>query len=150
MLGSRRVVPSVTVKRSLALLLPLVLAGCAHTSKQTALEALKPAVENFHKAVRWKDFRAASRLIVPERQEPFLKARRTLKDEQDLSITDYELEELKLSEDGQRATATSQIQWMRLPSASAHTATVTSEYVYRDGVWLLERQDDGPFADELK
>jgi hypothetical protein len=143
------VVPFATVKRSLALLLPLVLAGCAHTSKESKLEELKPVVENFHKAVRWKDFRAASRLLVPERQEDFLKARRQLKDEQDLSITDYELEEVKLSEDGQHATVVSQIQWMRLPSASAHTATVTSEFVLRNGTWLLERQEDGPFADEL-
>lgn len=149
MLGCGRVVPSATVKRSLALLL-LALSACAHSSKQSAMESLKPAVENFHKAVRWKDFRAASRVLVPERQEAFLKARRTLKDEQDLSITDYELEDLKLSEDGQHATVTSQIQWMRLPSVSAHTATVTSEFVFRNGAWLLERQDDGPFADELK
>ena len=136
------------MNRSLALLLALALSACAH-SKKSNLETLQPVVEGFHKSIRWKDFRAAAKAIVPERREDFERARRQLKDEEDLSITDYELEDVKLSEDGLRATVISRVQWMRLPSVSAKTATVTSEFVFRDGTWLLERQLEGPFDGEL-
>ncbi len=136
------------MNRSLALLLALALSGCAH-SKKSALESLKPAVESFHQRLRWKDFRGVAQALVPELREDFLRARRQSKDEEDLSITDYEVESMTASEDGQRAVVVSRIQWMRLPSASAKTATVTSEFVYREGRWLLERQEDGPFNGEL-
>lgn len=138
-----------SVKRLPALFLVLVLGACATTSKKSSLEALKPTVESFHQLIRWKDYRAASSLVVPERREDFQRARREHKDDQDLSIADYEIEDVKLSDDGQRATVHSRIQWMRLPSASAHTDVVTSEFVLRDGKWLLERQEDGPFEGEL-
>ncbi len=136
------------MNRSLALLLALALSACAH-SKKSNLESLKPIVEGFHKSIRWKDYRGAAQVIVPERRERFEDARRELKDSEDLSFTDYELEEVRVSEDGQRATVFSRVQWMRLPSASAKTATVKSEFVYRDGTWMLERQLGGPFEGEL-
>lgn len=144
------VLPSPHVNRLPALLLVLLLSGaCAHTKKQSNLETLKPAVEGFHKHIRWRDYRGAAQFIVPERRDDFERARRQHHDDKDLTITDYEIEEVKLSEDAQRATVRSRIQWMRLPSASERTASVTSEFVYRDGTWLLERQLEGPFDGEL-
>jgi hypothetical protein len=137
------------VRRLPALFLALALSACATTSKKSNLEALKPTVESFHQLIRWRDYRAATKLIVPERREAFQRARIELKDDRDLTITDYEIEGVELSEDGQRATVQSRIQWMRLPSASEQTALVTSEFVFREGRWLLERQREGPFAGEL-
>ena len=137
------------VKRLSALFLVLVLGACATTSKKSSLEALKPTVESFHQLIRWRDYRSAARFIVPERREDFQRARLEQNDDQDLTVTDYEIEDVKLSADGQRATVKSRIQWMRLPSASARTALVTSEFVLRDGAWLLERQLEGPFEGEL-
>jgi hypothetical protein len=138
------------VIRLLAVLLCLTLGGaCAHTQKATNLESLRPTVRSFHERLRWKDFRGAARIIVPERREDFQKARLQHRDERDLSITDYEILEVVISEDAQRATITSRIQWMRLPSASEQTSTVTSEFIFQDGAWLLERQLDGPFDGEL-
>jgi hypothetical protein len=137
------------VKRLSALFLVLVLGACATTSKKSSLEALKTTVESFHQVIRWRDYRSAARFIVPERREDFQRARIKLHDDQDLTVTDYEIEDVKLSEDGQRATVQSRIQWMRLPSASARTALVTSEFVQRNGAWLLERQLEGPFEGEL-
>jgi hypothetical protein len=137
------------VRRLPAFFLVLVLAACATSSKKSNLEALKTTVERFHELIRWRDYRAAARLIVPERREDFQRARIELKDDRDLTITDYELEGVELSEDGQRATVQSRIQWMRLPSASEQTALVSSEFVLREGAWLLERQREGPFAGEL-
>lgn len=137
------------MRRLPALFLALVLAACATTSKKSNLEALKTTVESFHQLIRWRDYRAAARLIVPERREDFQRARLERKDDRDLTITDYELEGVELSEDGQRATVQSRIHWMRLPSASEQSALVTSEFVLRSGAWLLERQQEGPFAGEL-
>ena len=142
------------VLRLLALslcLLPLLGGGCAHTKPtSTGLEGLRPAVEDFHKQVRWGEYRAAARYVVPERRPDFERARREKNDAKDLSILDYEIDEATLSADGMRATIISRIQWMRLPSMSATTSTVTSEFVYVGGAWLLERQSDGPFAEELR
>jgi hypothetical protein len=138
------------VIRLLAVLLALTLGGaCAHTKKTSDTQSLRPVVESFHQRVRWKDYRLAARYIVPERRKDFERARRELKDERDLSITDYEIEEVQFVEEGQRAIVTSRVQWMRLPSPSEQTATVTSEFIYRDGTWLLERQVGGPFDGEL-
>lgn len=137
------------MKRLSALFLVLALGACATTSKKSNLEALKPTVERFHQLIRWRDYRSAARLIVPERRQDFQRARIELHDDRDLTITDYEIEDVKLSEDGQRATVQSRVQWMRLPSASERTALVTSEFIFRDGAWLLERQLEGPFEGEL-
>ena len=142
------------VIRPLALLLcllPVLGGGCAHTQPSSSgMEGLRPVVEDFHKQVRWGEFRAAARYIVPERRADFERARREKNDARDLSVTDYEIDEATLSADGMRATIISRIQWMRLPSMSATTSTVTSEFTYVDGAWLLERQSDGPFAEELR
>ena len=131
------------------LLLALLGGACAHTPQNTGMEGLKPIVEQFNQRVRWKDFRGAARHIVPERREAFLKARRDMQDERDLSITDFEVLEVTQSPDGERAFVTTRFQWMRLPSATEQTATVTSEFVFQNGTWLLERMLDGPFEGEL-
>lgn len=138
--------------RSLAFLLFLALLGgaCAHTSKSTGMEGLRPVVEDFHKRIRWKDFRGAARLMVPERREAFLRARSEQQDDRDLSITDFEILEAVLEPDGLRATVTTRLQWMRLPSVSEQSATITSEFVFQEGAWLLQRMDGGPFAGELQ
>jgi hypothetical protein len=137
------------VKRLPALFLVLVLGACATTPKKSNLEALKPTVESFHQLIRWRDYRSAARLVVPERRQDFLRSRVEKHDDRDLTITDYEIEDVKLSDDGRRATVQSRVQWMRLPSASERNALVTSEFVFREGAWLLERQLEGPFEGEL-
>lgn len=138
------------VIRLLAVLLVFALSGgCAHTKKKSDLETLRPVVESFHQRVRWKDYRIATRFIVPERRQDFERARREKQDERDLSITDYEIEEVEVVEEGERAIVTSRIKWMRLPSVSEQSDTVTSEFIYREGKWLLEKQSGGPFDGDL-
>jgi hypothetical protein len=134
-----------TCTLSLALAL---LAACAHSSSRRA-EDLQPAVRRFHERVRWRDWPSVARLMVPELRGPFLEARNARRDEQDLSITDYEVLEVGLTDEAQRAVVRSRIRWLRLPSPSEQTALVTSEFVWRDGDWLLERQQGGPFDGEL-
>lgn len=123
--------------------------GCAHTPRSTGLEGLKPVAEKFHQSIRWKSYREAAEMIVPERREAFLRARQRQKDERDLSITDYDMQEAKISADGMHAHLVTHLSWMRLPSASEHTQNVTTEFVSRNGVWLVEHQDAGPFIPEM-
>lgn len=136
------------MKRGLLASLAVLTAACVTVPKGD-VEALKPAVETIHQRMRWKDFRGAAELMVEERQEAFLKARVKLKDEQDLYITNFELEDAKLAPDTLTAKAYTKLSWYRLPSTTEKTALVTNQFVWRNGGWLLESQDDGPF-DELK
>ena len=121
--------------------------ACAHIKRAADLESLKAAADTFHERIRWRDFRGASELIAPERRAAFQAARDSQRDERDLSITDYQLEDARLSADGSTALVISRMSWMRLPSLSETTQLVTSEFVLRDGSWLLARQSGGPFAE---
>ena len=124
----------------------LVLGNCV-TVPKGEIDDLKPAVRAVMQSFRWKDFRGAADLMVPERSEAFIKARTRLKDDNDLFITNFELEDAKLSGDMLIAKAVTRISWYRLPSSTEKSATVTNVFVWRNGMWLLESMDDGPFED---
>jgi hypothetical protein len=126
----------------------LVASGCA-TVHQPEVDDLKPAIEAFHQRVRWKDFRAAADLIVPERRDSFLRARTKQRDERDLFISDFALDDAKVASTTGTARAVSHMSWYRLPSTTERTETITSVFVWRADAWLLESQIDGPF-DDLK
>lgn len=131
------------------LLFPAVFLGCATVNKGD-IDLLKPTIEAFHQAARWKDFQTIGDLVVPEKKDAFLKARRDMKDEKDLFITDYELQDATVSEDRLRASAVSHIKWYRLPSTSEEDSTVRSNWIWKEKAWKLDSQDGGPFASELK
>lgn len=133
-------------------LLPLLLAlvgGCAHTQKAESSRALKQAAEGFHHRIRWGDYRGAAAYVVPDRRRPFVDARERGQDERDLSFSDYDLEQLTLSEDGQSADVVSKLRWTRLPSLVEKSETVHSHFVLLRGQWLVAEQDKGPFTDVL-
>jgi hypothetical protein len=137
------------MRRQLAIVVCLLHSGCATLLGKGDIEELKPAIESFHQKLRWKDFRVAAEGLVPERRTSFIKARVKTNDERDLFITDFQLEDARISDDVMKADAVSTIKWYRLPSTTEETATVTSMYVWRDKRWLLESQDSGPFPDLL-
>jgi hypothetical protein len=124
----------------------LSLMQCA-TLKTPDVEALKPAIETFHQRARWRDFRGASELLVSEQRLPFIEARADARDEKDLFITDFTLEDAQLSADKSQATAVSKIAWYRLPDATQVEETVTSIFVWREGRWFLQSQRRGPFPE---
>jgi hypothetical protein len=136
------------MNRAVSVLTVLVVASCVGV-KKGEIEELKPAIEAFHQRVRWKDFRGAADLMIVEKRPAFLKARAKLKDDRDLFVTNFELEDAKISGDLMSATAVTKLSWYRLPSTTEETVTVTSLFVWREGMWQLESQDDGPF-EELK
>ncbi len=110
---------------------------------------MRSTAELFHERIRWRDYRGAAELLIPERRERFTQALSARGDERDLSISDYELEQGRLSADGKSATVVSRMSWLRLPSLTEHSELVTSLLVRRGGIWLVSRQQGGPFASEL-
>jgi hypothetical protein len=145
-------IPGVSHPFSLAAgaLLTLCIAGCAHGVRATRLEELRTAADLFHQRIRWRDFRGAAEMVAPERRLAFERARKTQHDDRDLSITDYEIENIHLSADSSSATVTSRLSWTHLPSLSEHSELVNSQFALRDGSWFLCAQDGGPFAEELR
>lgn len=136
------------MNRAVVLGFTLSFAACA-TVPQGDVEELKPTAERFNQRIRWKDFRGAAELIVAEKRGAFIKARMKLKDDQDLTISDVELEDAQVAPDLLSASVVSRIHWYRLPNATEKTAVVSNLYVWREGTWQLESQDDGPFEELL-
>lgn len=134
--------------RLVVTLFSLGMLGCASVSKGD-VEELKPTAETFHQRMRWKDFRGAAELIVLEKRGAFLKARSKLNDDRDLFVSNVELEDAQIAPDLMSATLVSKISWYRLPDATEKTVTVENRFIWRDLMWQLESQDEGPF-DELK
>ncbi len=106
--------------------------------------------ELFHHRTRWKDFGGAALLVVPEKRPQFEEARRLLNDDRELTISDYQLDELTLSGDRLSARIVSKVSWSRLPSLSQRDETVITELVWTRGAWLIARQQNGPFHEELE
>jgi hypothetical protein len=128
-----------------------LLAACAHAPAAPAPdpESIRSAVEAFHRRARWKDFRGAADLIVADRRQAFIDARAQMRDERDLTISDYELADVRLDPEGERAWVVSRISWLRLPSVTEQTQLVTTELVGTGRSWKIARQDCGPFEDAL-
>lgn len=125
----------------------LLVGACAHEQRRADPAALQATAEKFHELVRWKDFRGASELVVPERRAAFLKASHDA--ERDLSVTDYEVQSPKWGDDKHKASVVSRLRWVMLPSPTENDAEVTSDWVDYRGTWLLARQQAGPFATPL-
>lgn len=117
--------------------------------RSSGAEGAQKAADLFHHRIRWKDFGGAALLIVPEKRTAFEEGRRLLRDDRDLSVADYQLDEIQLGADQLSARLISRIVWYRLPSVTSHEDTVVTDLVWRDGAWLIARQEGGPFDEEL-
>ncbi|MBL8957708.1 MAG: hypothetical protein JNK82_43435 [Myxococcaceae bacterium] len=125
-------------------------AGCATLSNKGDVDALKPTLDYFHGEMRFRNFRTVEKLIVPEKRAAFTKAAMARDDETNLFVTDFQLEDCTLNEkDGTLAVCMSKVSWHRLPSTSVKTVMVATTLKWEGGQWLVDRQSDGPFAEEL-
>ena len=124
--------------------------SCAHVSKVSGLKELKDSADTFHQRIRWHDFRGANELLVPALRPGFERGLRERHDERDLSITDYDLEDVRMAADGVHGLVSSRVNWVRLPDTSEHTERVSTLFVFQSGVWFVEQQAGGPFAKDLK
>lgn len=131
------------------LLLAVALSGCATTRVKGDVSDLKPTVEALHRHFRWKDFRGATDFMVQEKRGPFIKARLDKKDDRDLTVSDYQLEDCVVSGDQRQAACVSRISWIRLPSMTETTDTVTTNFMWDGRNWRMMSQEGGPFQPEL-
>jgi len=131
-----------TTRPLLAWLL-LGVVGC-HEGGATQAK-LKSSYEDFEQKARWGESAAAAQLMVTERRSQFLAARS--REHSDLNIVDIELMDVTTSEDGTHATVTSRWRWFKLPSTSEQVAEAKAIWVARNGEWLLESMQGGPYPD---
>ena len=108
---------------------------------------MKKAAHQYLISVRWSDWTSASQLLVPERRDAFMTARRKGHDERDLSISDFEIEEVKMAPDTSSGQVTAELNYTRLPSVSVKTEDTTLFLIWRDGRWLVDHEVGGPFPD---
>jgi len=134
------------MKATTLTLLAWALLGVGCASSGANLTTLKSTYEEFEQRIRWADdVGAAAQMVVPERRSAFITAR--TRDAKDVSISEIDLLDVHQSEDGQSATVTSRVRWVRLPSTSEQIADVKSLWVARGNDWLLESMEGGPFPD---
>ena len=137
------------MKSALIAICCCVASVCA-TAPKGDLDLLKPTLDAFHGRMRWKDYGQLPALLVPEKRPAFLKACNARDDEKNLFVTDYQLEDCAMTpEDQTVAICTSKVSWYRLPSASEKTALIATTLKWQGGQWLVDKQSDGPFAEEL-
>ncbi len=122
----------------------LAFAACARG--QPDLEELKPMLDKFHQSIRWKDFRGAANYLVPELRGDFVSARRDAKDDKNLFITDFQLQDAQMTS-ATTATAQSRISWYRLPSVTESTEAIETTVSWRTDRWMVESQNLGPFPE---
>lgn len=122
--------------------------GCIHQKPKAEVSALRDSTETFHKLARWGDVKAAARFVAPEQRLDFLREVINRNDEDNLKITDYELEDAQIGPDA--ATILSKISWHRLPSVTTTTEAMALIWEDRDGVWVIAAIEGGPFPMEAR
>ena len=135
--------------RVLVVLSGLVLAFCAHGPHTSSVKDLKHASDAFFQSVRWNDFVGTGQLLVPSLRGPYFTARDQQKDERDLNIADCETLDIQMTPDRRHGVVLARVQWTRLPSVTLQTKTVTTDFVYENDAWMVERMRGGPFDPEL-
>jgi hypothetical protein len=137
------------MKRALTAICCCALTACATTNKGD-VDLLKPTLDTFHGRMRWKDLLQIPQQLVPEKREAFIKACNARDDDKNLFVTDYQLEGCDVKPDDLTvAVCMSKVSWYRLPSATEKTVLVATTLKWAGGQWLIDRQSDGPFAEEL-
>ena len=130
----------------LLLLAAITQLACAHV-RTGSKDELDHQVDLYFKALRWKDFHAAAALVSTERRAQWRRARIAHKDEQDLSVTSFDIEEERLSPETGGGHAFVKVTWVRLPSVVERTDEVEQRWEYREHAWLLVSEEGGPFGD---
>jgi hypothetical protein len=113
------------------------------------VDSLKSAAKELHQRARWRDWRGFVELIVEDRRGAFLAARKNAHDSRDLSITDYEVLDVRMKEGNVRGDALTRMSWLQLPSVTERTEEVWSHWEFMKGTWYLDSMEGGPFAQDL-
>jgi len=127
---------------SLATVVLCLAGGCSHYKPRATADALKRTAETFHRQLRWGDLRGSAQLLATERRMEFLKGVLDRKDDDNLKVTDYDLEEALA--DAGKASVLSKITWHRLPSVVMESGAMTLQLEERDGAWAIVAIEGGP------
>ncbi len=122
-----------------------MVAACATWMRPTPAE-LKAGAERFDRQIQWSDLRGAALSLTPVTREQFLADIAKRNDENNLKITDIELEDAVIAADGNTATVGAKLTWYRLPSVTAKTERMVMHWEIRGPAWTLTRIDGGPLA----
>lgn len=134
------------MKRRLALLsfAALALAGCTHLKTTGTAESLRTSADTYYRFLRWgPDLRGAAQALLPDSQQDWLGKALDAKDDENLKVTEAEIDDLKLRPDG-TATTVTKVTWHLLPSVSTKTERQTIEWVDKAGVWYIAAISGGP------
>src|SRR5215472_16874295 len=123
----------------------VLVAACATWMRPTAAE-LRSSAEKFDQSIQWSDLRSAALFLTPVTREEFLAAVAKHDDENNLKITDIQLEDAIIAADGNSATIESKLTWYRMPSVTAKTERMVTHWEIRGNSWVLTRIDGGPLA----
>ncbi|MBI5542750.1 MAG: hypothetical protein HY901_02600 [Deltaproteobacteria bacterium] len=118
-------------------------AACSHKKAVANVASLREASDTFFRFLRWgPDLRGASQILMGESQRAWLDKALDAKDDDNLRITEAEIDDLRLAED--RATTVTRVTWHRLPSVTTRTDRVHIRWVAKGGVWFAEEIRGGP------
>ena len=96
----------------------------------------------FHHDLRWKYFKAAAARVDPRSSRAFLDS---LEDsEKDLSITEWEIRDVTLSQDGERAKIRVRLKYFKMPSTVLQDKTIEQVWEQKNDAWVLVEQTGGP------
>ncbi len=133
------------LRRTPLLPLLLLLAGCTGLSSSVRTgdtDELNHQVELYERALHWKDEVAAAAFWAPEKRAAWRRGTIERRDERDLSITSFDIEEVRLDKAGGRAFV--KVSWVRLPSLTEKEDLVEERWERRDGAWLIVDEIGGP------
>jgi hypothetical protein len=122
-----------------------LVAACATWFLPSADE-LKSQAERFDRGIQWSNLREAATLLAPVTREEFLAVTAKRDDENNLKITDIELEQAILAPDRRSATVGATLTWFRAPSISAKRDRMVMYWEVRGSTWVLTRIAGGPLA----
>jgi hypothetical protein len=129
--------PSAIARGILTIIVLMLLAGCAPPTGTT--DELEPAARDFLHRLRWKDYQGAAGYLLPEHRREFLSS---FAEQENLYITDVQLEQVENSAPGQALTS-GVLEYYRLPSLSVRKFRIQLEWTYvgggrlRAGSWLI-------------
>ena len=122
----------------------LAAAACTHLKPAGTAESLRRATDSFFRFQRWgPDLRGAAQLVLPEAQQAWLEKALEAKDDENLKVTEADLDDLTMQAEG-TATTVTRVTWHRLPSVTTRTDRVTVEWVEREGIWYAAAIAGGP------
>lgn len=112
-------------------------AGCKDNkfTMMNRQEDLRERAELYHDRYAWRDFETASFMVVPDSRRDFLRFTEPL--QRGYTVEDHSIQLIKVSPDGDRAAVVVKRSFIKTPSITLQSESVTQEWVFQEGAWYL-------------